>query len=64
VEKYDVVRLRADIDRSIQFGYRTNEAGFGWTNAVFTALFDELPPNVQRGLIPRREREKDHTNGE
>jgi alpha,alpha-trehalase len=43
MEKYDVVRLRADVGQGILFGYRTNEAGFGWTNAVFTALFDQLP---------------------
>ncbi len=47
VEKYDVVRRRADINREIQFGYRTNEAGFGWTNAVYTALFDDLTPKDQ-----------------
>ena len=41
-EKYDVVRCRADIGDEILFGYRSNEAGFGWTNAVFTALLDEL----------------------
>ena len=42
VEKYDVVRRTAEVSIGIRFGYRTNEAGFGWTNAVFTALFDEL----------------------
>ncbi len=49
-EKYDVVRRQADVSRSLRFGYRTNEAGFGWTNAVFTALFDELPPEEREGL--------------
>jgi alpha,alpha-trehalase len=42
VEKYDVVHARADISREVQFGYRTNEAGFGWTNGVYTALYDGL----------------------
>lgn len=42
VEKYDVVRRTAEVSGGIHFGYRSNEAGFGWTNAVFTALFDEL----------------------
>ena len=42
VEKYDVVRRTAEVSGGIRFGYRSNEAGFGWTNAVFTALFDEL----------------------
>lgn len=52
MEKYDVVRLRADISRGILFGYRTNEAGFGWTNAVFTALFDQLPARARHALVP------------
>jgi alpha,alpha-trehalase len=51
VEKYDVAHRRADIDKSLVFGYRSNEAGFGWTNAVFTALFDELPSNAKHELI-------------
>jgi alpha,alpha-trehalase len=41
-EKYDVVRARANLGKELLFGYRTNEAGFGWTNAVYTALWDEL----------------------
>lgn len=41
-EKYDVVRAQADVSKDIRFGYFSNEAGFGWTNAVFTALSDEL----------------------
>ncbi len=41
-EKYDVVNARADVGNEILYGYRSNEAGFGWTNAVFTALFDQL----------------------
>lgn len=43
LEKYDVVRRSAELNREIRFGYRTNEAGFGWTNAVFTNLLDALP---------------------
>jgi alpha,alpha-trehalase len=50
-EKYDVVRRQSDVSKSLRYGYRTNEAGFGWTNAVFTALFDELPPSDQRRLL-------------
>jgi alpha,alpha-trehalase len=50
VEKYDVVRSRTDVGRDIRFGYTTNEAGFGWTNAVFTALFDGLPPGEKEAL--------------
>jgi alpha,alpha-trehalase len=51
VEKYDVVRARADISAGIRFGYTTNEVGFGWTNAVFTALFDGLPPSRRQALL-------------
>ena len=42
VEKYDVVQPLRDVSAQIQFGYSSNEAGFGWTNAVFTMLLDEL----------------------
>ena len=42
VEKYDVVRRGTD-SSSIRFGYQSNQAGFGWTNAVYTRLLDELP---------------------
>jgi len=51
VEKYDVVHQTADVDRRLRFGYRSNEAGFGWTNAVFTALFDQLAPGERRELL-------------
>jgi alpha,alpha-trehalase len=39
VEKYDVVRRGTD-SSSIRFGYQSNQAGFGWTNAVYTRLLD------------------------
>ena len=50
VEKYDVVRLSTNLGGELHFGYRSNEAGFGWTNAAFTRLWDELPP-ARRALI-------------
>jgi len=50
LEKYDVVRRASDLTGEIHFGYRSNEAGFGWTNAVFMALLDKLPPAEQRKL--------------
>lgn len=53
VEKYDVVRARANLGHEILFGYRTNEAGFGWTNAVYAALFDELPLSEQHAMAAR-----------
>ncbi|HEY1241509.1 MAG TPA: trehalase family glycosidase [Bryobacteraceae bacterium] len=51
VEKYDVVHRTAELQGEIQFGYRTNEAGFGWTNAAFTALWDQLPAQQRQQLL-------------
>ncbi|HLK65104.1 MAG TPA: trehalase family glycosidase [Bryobacteraceae bacterium] len=51
VEKYDAVRRSMDVNRGIQFGYSSNEAGFGWTNAVFTALYDALPAKQRSDLM-------------
>lgn len=49
VEKYEVVHPNADVSAQIHFGYSTNVAGFGWTNAVFTELYDQLSAaNKQR----------------
>ena len=50
VEKYDAVRRTSRVSGEIHFGYSSNEAGFGWTNAVFTTLFDDLPPEQQKQL--------------
>ncbi len=51
VEKYDVVNGGSDVSAKIHFGYSANQAGFGWTNAVFTALYDELTPGDQQKLM-------------
>ena len=51
VEKYDAVRRSIDVSSSIQFGYSSNEVGFGWTNGVFTELYDELPAAQQKDLL-------------
>ncbi len=51
VEKYDVVHRTTELSGEIRFGYRSNEAGFGWTNAVFTALLDQLPVEKRRRLL-------------
>ena len=37
----------------LRFGYRSNEAGFGWTNAVFTALYDALPEALRSQLVSK-----------
>jgi alpha,alpha-trehalase len=53
-EKYDVLRRSDDVAGTLRFGYRSNEAGFGWTNAVFTALYDELSPVDQSKVLAGR----------
>ena len=54
VEKYDAVRRSIDVSRGIQFGYSSNEAGFGWTNAVFTRLYDALPVEQHNEVLGAR----------
>ncbi len=51
VEKYDVVHGSSNVESQIHFGYSANQAGFGWTNAVFTKLFDELSPADQKKVL-------------
>jgi len=48
VEKYDAVRRTSRVSGEIHFGYSSNEAGFGWTNGVFTTLFDDLPQELRQ----------------
>lgn len=48
-EKYNVVTDSSNI--KLTEGYRDNIIGFGWTNAVFLELMNELPPNqIERVL--------------
>ncbi|HEY3823032.1 MAG TPA: trehalase family glycosidase [Bryobacteraceae bacterium] len=54
LEKYDVVRRSAELNREIRFGYHTNEAGFGWTNAAFTILLDGLPQEQRKRILSAR----------
>ncbi len=51
VEKYDVVDPGGSVSGQIKFGYRTNEAGFGWTNTSFTMLYDALSPEKQKQIL-------------
>jgi alpha,alpha-trehalase len=53
VEKYDVTRPGADVGSELRFGYLSNEAGFGWTNAVFLQLLDTLPVNAREQVLAR-----------
>jgi alpha,alpha-trehalase len=49
-EKYDVVSRRSSVSAGLRFGYSSNEIGFGWTNAVFAVLLDELPQSRRAAL--------------
>ncbi len=51
VEKYDVVSGGSNVAKNIHFGYSANQVGFGWTNAAFTHLFDELTKADQAALL-------------
>ena len=41
-EKYDVVTGKSDLAAGLKFGYTSNEAGFGWTNAAIVLFTGEL----------------------
>jgi alpha,alpha-trehalase len=64
VEKYDVERRESEVSAGLKFGYKSNEIGFGWTNAAFTELYAQLPTRVKQnvlsleGLPLPREKEK------
>ena len=51
VEKYDVVRRTARVGSAIGFGNRSNEVGFGWTNAAFLELYRELPDDRKASVL-------------
>ncbi|HWP44298.1 MAG TPA: trehalase family glycosidase [Blastocatellia bacterium] len=51
VEKYDVVRRESQIGAGLKFGYKSNEIGFGWTNAAFIELYSELSEAKKRDVL-------------
>jgi alpha,alpha-trehalase len=51
VEKYDVVRRSLEVSSKIGFGYRSNEIGFGWTNAAVVELYAQLPPERRADVL-------------
>jgi alpha,alpha-trehalase len=56
VEKYDVINSGSNVAANIHFGYSANQAGFGWTNAAFTAMYDDLTPEDQQKLLGNSEK--------
>lgn len=53
VEKYDVVNGGSNVAANIHFGYSANQAGFGWTNAAFTHVYDELTQADRQKLLSK-----------
>jgi alpha,alpha-trehalase len=50
-EKYDVVKRESSVRAGLRFGYQSNEIGFGWTNAVFVELYENLSfAELRKGL--------------
>jgi alpha,alpha-trehalase len=49
-EKYDAVTTSSDLAAGLRFGYDTNEIGFGWTNAAFLAIYNELRPSARQAF--------------
>jgi alpha,alpha-trehalase len=51
VEKYDVERRESEVSAGLKFGYKSNEIGFGWTNAAFVELYAQLPAARKRDVL-------------
>jgi alpha,alpha-trehalase len=49
-EKYNVMEGKSDLGAGVKFGYTSNEIGFGWTNAAFVLLWEELSNAGKRSL--------------
>ena len=51
VEKYDVERRESEVSAGLKFGYKSNEIGFGWTNAAFVELYAQLPEREKQNVL-------------
>ncbi|CAN5465557.1 hypothetical protein BH20ACI3_BH20ACI3_40560 [soil metagenome] len=51
VEKYDVERRESEVSAGLKFGYKSNEIGFGWTNAAFTELYAQLSERAKQNVL-------------
>jgi alpha,alpha-trehalase len=51
VEKYDVERRESEVSTGLKFGYKSNEIGFGWTNAAFLQLYALLPERAKQNVL-------------
>jgi alpha,alpha-trehalase len=50
LEKYDVSTMKANPSASLKFGYESDEIGFGWTNAAFLLLYEQLGDSARKQL--------------
>jgi alpha,alpha-trehalase len=50
LEKYDVATGKADPSAGLKFGYQSDEIGFGWTNAAFLLLYEQLGDAAKKQL--------------
>jgi alpha,alpha-trehalase len=51
VEKYDVERRESEVSAGLKFGYKSNEIGFGWTNAAFLQLYAPLSEREKQNVL-------------
>jgi alpha,alpha-trehalase len=51
VEKYDVERRESEVGAGLKFGYKSNEIGFGWTNAAFAELYAHLSVKEKANVL-------------
>jgi alpha,alpha-trehalase len=51
VEKYDVAKRESEVSAGLKFGYKSNEIGFGWTNAAFLQLYALLPEREKQNVL-------------
>jgi len=52
VQKYNVVDRTIRSPEELEYGFSNYEVGFGWTNAVYTRLYDRLP-EARRAILNR-----------
>ena len=63
VEKYDVERRESEVSAGLKFGYKSNEIGFGWTNAAFTELYAQLPRERRADVLKLDDMELQRQSG-
>ncbi len=52
-EKYDVEKRDSMAEAKVKFGYSDNVIGFGWTNATWERLWDQLPEAARATVVKK-----------